>query len=64
MELKDLIEKLQEIYKVHGNIKVEVQFRDDGGYYYGSDDEIILSVEEHTSKDENGNKNIRKTLIL
>ena len=25
MELKDLIEKLQEIYKVHGNIEVEVQ---------------------------------------
>ena len=39
MELKDLIEKLQEIYKEHYNIKVEVQFRDDGGYYHGVDDE-------------------------
>lgn len=64
MELKDLIEKLQEIYKEHGNIDVAVQYRDDGGCYYGSDDELILSVEEHAYKDENGNKKNEKFLIL
>lgn len=37
MKIEDLIKELQKIQKEHGNINVAVQFRDDGGYYQGTD---------------------------
>ena len=46
MTIEELIAKLEEIKKEHGNIEVKVQYRDDGGFYCGSDEEILLSVEK------------------
>ena len=38
MTIEELIAKLEEIKKEHGNIEVKVQYRDDGGAYCGYDD--------------------------
>ena len=46
MTIEELITELEEIKKEHGNIEVKVQYRDDGGFYCGSDEEIVLSVEK------------------
>ena len=46
MTIEELIAELEEIKKEHGNIEVKVQYRDDGGFYCGSDEEIVLSVEK------------------
>ncbi len=64
MNIDELIKELQKVKKEHGNIEVAVQFRDDGGYYYGIDEELVLDVEEFNYRDENGNKQVRKTLVL
>lgn len=57
--ITDLIEQLQKIKKEHGDIKVAVQYRDEGGYYHGFDVELDLSVEECKS-DVFGNGFIKK----
>lgn len=46
MNITDLIEKLQEIKEKHGDIKVAVQYRDEGGDYYGCETELYLDVKE------------------
>ena len=46
MTIEELIAKLEEIKKEHGNIEVKVQYRDDGDAYYGYDDQVLLYVEE------------------
>ena len=38
MTIEELITELEEIKKEYGNIEVKIQYRDDGGYYYGYDD--------------------------
>ena len=52
MTIEELITELEEIKKEHGNIEVKVQYRDDGGFYCGSDEEIVLSVEKENSDEE------------
>ena len=53
MTIEELIAKLEEIKKEHGNIEVKVQYRDDGGVYYGYDDQVLLYVEkEYGDKEE------------
>ena len=39
MRIEELIAKLEEIKKEHGNIEVKVQYRDDGAYCGYDDDE-------------------------
>lgn len=46
MNIEELIAELEEIKKEHGNIEVKIQYRDDGGFYYGTDTQFILSVEK------------------
>lgn len=65
MRVEDLISELQEIKKKHGNIRVEVQYRDDGGVYFGTDNDVLLYVENNTvDLDDNGSIREEKTLIL
>lgn len=65
MRIDDLIRELQEIKKKHGNIRVEVQYRDDGGDYFGSDNDVLLYVEDKTiDLDDNGSIREEKTLLL
>ena len=52
MTIEELIAKLEEIKKEHGNIEVKVQYRDDGGAYCGYDDQILLSVEKQDDNEE------------
>ena len=52
MTIEELIAKLEEIKKEHGNIEVKVQYRDDGGFYYGFDEQIVLSVEKEYGDEE------------
>ena len=52
MTIEELIAKLEEIKKEHGNIEVRIQYRDDGGAYYGHDDQVLLSVEKQDDDDE------------
>ena len=52
MTIEELIAKLEEIKKEHGNIEVKVQYRDDGGFYCGSDEEMRLSVEKQDDDEE------------
>lgn len=64
VRIDDLIRELQEIKKKHGNIRVEVQYRDDGGDYYGTD-EVRLHVEDKTvDLDNDGEVKEEKTLLL
>ena len=51
MTIEELIAKLEEIKKEHGNIEVKVQYRDDGDYC-GYDDQILLSVEKQDDNEE------------
>jgi len=46
MNISELIEELEKVKKEHGDIEVEIQYRDDGGYYYGSDDDINFNIED------------------
>ena len=52
MTIEELITELEEIKKEHGNIEVKIQYRDDGDYYCGYDDEVLLSVEQHYGDEE------------
>ena len=52
MTIEELIAKLEEIKKEHGNIEVKVQYRNDGGAYYGYDDQVLLSVEKQDDDDD------------
>ena len=52
MTIEELITELEEIKKEHGNIEVRVQYRDDGGYYCGSDEDLELSVETEDGDEE------------
>lgn len=63
MKIEDLIRELEKIQKKHGNIEVQVQYRDDGGDYYGTD-EVRLYVEKDEIVDEDGNFKEKLTLIL
>lgn len=44
MNIEELIKELEKIKEEHGNILVRVQYRDDGGDYWGTDD-IRLEIE-------------------
>jgi hypothetical protein len=46
MTLNELIEILNEMKEENGEKEVKVQYRDDGGDYYGEDSEIRLEVTE------------------
>lgn len=64
MKIEDLIRELEKIQKKHGNIEVQVQYRDDGGDYYGTD-EVRLNIEnEIIDLDKDGDVKEEKTLIL
>ena len=52
MTIEELITKLEEIKKEHGNIEVKVQYRDDGGAYCGYDDQVLLYVEKQDDNDD------------
>ena len=52
MTIEELIAELEEIKKEHGNIEVKVQYRDDGGYYCGYDDDVLLYVEGENGDEE------------
>ena len=52
MTIEELIAELEEIKKEHGNIEVKIQYRDDGGYYWGYDDDVLLSVEQEYGDEE------------
>ena len=45
MKVKELIE---ELLKLDGDYDVKVQYRDDGGKYWGADDEVWLEVYDDT----------------
>ena len=40
MRISDLIEILEEAKKEYGNVEVAIQYRDDGGCYYGKDSDV------------------------
>lgn len=64
MKIEDLIKELEKIQKKHGNIEVQVQYRDDGGDYYGTD-EVRLHVENDiVDLDNDGSIREEKTLLL
>ena len=52
MTIEELITELEEIKKEHGNIEVKIQYRDDGDFYCGYDDDVLLSVEQHYGDEE------------
>ena len=52
MTIEELIAKLEEIKKEHGNIEVKVQYRDVDGFYCGSDYQLVLSVEKDYDDEE------------
>jgi len=47
--ITDLIEKLQRIKEEHGDIRVAIQYRDEGGTYSGCDTFFEFIIEEHKS---------------
>ena len=52
MTIEELIAEFEEIKKEHGNIEVKIQYRDDGGFYCGYDDDVLLSVEQEYGDEE------------
>ena len=52
MTIEELIAELEEIKKEHGNIEVKIQYRDDEGYCWGYDDDVLLSVEQEYGDEE------------
>lgn len=46
MKISDVIKRLEDLRAEHGECDVEVQFRDDGGYYLGSSDPDFWFNEE------------------
>lgn len=64
MEIKELIRELEKIQEEYGNIEVQVQYRDDGGDYFGTD-EVRLHVENDIiDLDKDGEVKEGKVLIL
>jgi len=51
MKIADLIEKLEELKKEHGNLNVVVQYRDENGYYWGCDADLRFAVATSVSAD-------------
>lgn len=47
MTVKELIEELS---KLNENYEVKVQYRDDAGKYWGTDDEVWLEVDDDTKE--------------
>ena len=47
MKVKELIEKLS---KLNEDYEVKVQYRDDDGEYWGTDDEVWLEVDDDTKE--------------
>lgn len=45
MNIEELIKELEKIKEEHGNIWIRVQYRDAGGDYWGTDDDIRLKIE-------------------
>lgn len=45
MKISELIERLEEIKKEHGDVNVVVvQYRDDGGDYWGCDEDLRFEI--------------------
>ena len=63
MKIDDLIEKLQMFKRKFGNIEVRVQYRDDGGDYYGTDVPYAI-VSTNVEKDEDEDRKEKFTVIL
>lgn len=51
MTIEELIKALEKIKEDYGNIQVKVQYRDDCGDCYGSDDEIKLEIDTEWEKE-------------
>lgn len=52
MNIKSLIERLEELRQKHGDdLEVAVGYRDSGGAYYGHDAELTLAVYEDCEAD-------------
>lgn len=51
MTIEELIAELEKIKEEHGNIEVRVQYRDEGGDYCGTDDEIKLEIDTEWEKE-------------
>lgn len=64
MKIEDLIRELEKIQKKHGNIEVQVQYRDDGGDYYGTDEVRLHIKNEIIDLDKDGEVKEEKTLVL
>lgn len=47
MKISELIQVLESAKEKYGDLDVVVQYRDDGGYYSGSDSELCLEVEDN-----------------
>lgn len=48
MTVKELIERLQELPE---NAEVQIQYRDSGGIYEGTDDTIYLEIEDRDDQE-------------
>ncbi len=51
MKISELIERLEEIKKEHGDINVAIQYRDSGGDYWGCDADLRFSIADAVSAD-------------
>lgn len=51
MTIEELIKRLKEIKKEHGNIKVRVQYRDNDGIYFGNDTHIRLVIDTENEEE-------------
>lgn len=51
MTIEELIKALEKIKEDLGNIQVKVQYRDEGGDYWGTDDEIKLEIDTEWEKE-------------
>lgn len=51
MTIEELIKQLEEIKKEYGNIEVRVQYRDDGGHYFGNDTNIELAIDTENEEE-------------
>lgn len=51
MTIDELIKALEKIKEDYGNIQVKVQYRDEGGDYYGSDSIIKLEIDTENEEE-------------
>ena len=47
MKISELIQVLESTKEKCGDLDVVVQYRDDGGYYTGYDNDLCLTVEDN-----------------